>query len=332
LGAAILLSANISPVWSLASRTVTIGICVRNCEEFIEEAIQSIVEQDYPHSLMELIFVDGNSTDETLSIVKRLTANIGIRAKILSDSGGGLGVARNMVVFNAIGDFILWVDGDMVLSRDYVTKLVEFIEKNPKVGIAKGMQSLNCGDDIVGSLEGYARVLGHMVNYRSMKGKLKSLGTSGCIYRIKPLREIGGFDCDMRGYGEDQDIEIRMRSRGWELDTVAVEYQDYERHGVKWKQLWRRYWLRGYYSHCLFSKHPGMLKHSRMSPPAAFFLGAVQSLKLYKLTLRKKVFILPLHYFFKMTGWYLGYVHSHLNSYEPSNNFYFGKSCHPGRN
>jgi cellulose synthase/poly-beta-1,6-N-acetylglucosamine synthase-like glycosyltransferase len=37
---------------------VTIGVCVRNCEDYIEDAIRSILDQDFPHELMEVIFVD----------------------------------------------------------------------------------------------------------------------------------------------------------------------------------------------------------------------------------------------------------------------------------
>jgi len=37
---------------------VTIGVCVRDCEDFIGEATDSIVNQDFPHDLIEVIFVD----------------------------------------------------------------------------------------------------------------------------------------------------------------------------------------------------------------------------------------------------------------------------------
>ena len=47
---------------------VTVGMCVKNCAATIKEAIESVLNQDFPHELMELIIVDGNSEDETLSI------------------------------------------------------------------------------------------------------------------------------------------------------------------------------------------------------------------------------------------------------------------------
>ena len=46
---------------------VTIGVCARNCETTIGEAVESIIMQDYPHELIEVIFVDDGSTDGTPS-------------------------------------------------------------------------------------------------------------------------------------------------------------------------------------------------------------------------------------------------------------------------
>jgi len=117
---------------------VTVGVCVRNCEGFVEEVIESIMNQDFPHELMEVIFVDDGSEDETLSIIKGHIPKMDMKVKVFHHEWKGLGYSRNVVVDNATGDFILWVDGDMVLSRDFVSGLVRFMEQNAKVGIAKG--------------------------------------------------------------------------------------------------------------------------------------------------------------------------------------------------
>jgi GT2 family glycosyltransferase len=156
-----------------------------------------------------------------------------------------------------------------------------------------------------------------MVNYRSKKARLKSLGTGGAIYRVEVLKKVGQFDERLKGYGEDADIEKRIRSAGWFLDTVDATFLDYERHGLTWNSLWRRYWLRGYYTHYFLYKNRGMIKHYLMFPPAAFFSGVLHAFQLYKLTFKKAVFLLPFQYFFKMTAWYVGYMRGHFNSYRP---------------
>jgi glycosyltransferase involved in cell wall biosynthesis len=296
---------------------VTIGICVRNCEDYIKEAIDSIRNQDFPHELMELIFVDDGSEDNTLSVIQECVSNMDIPNEVLHTSWKGLGHARNMVVTNAKGDFILWVDGDMVISRDFMRKLVEFMEQHPKVGIAKGEQALEPGGNLLATLEGYSRSAGRMIDYQSEKARFKALGTGGCIYRIEVISKAGGFDEKLRGYGEDSDIEIRIRATGWSLATTNARFLDYERHGLTWKSLWSRYWLRGYYTHYFLHKNRGLLKHYRMFPPAAFLSGLLQAHKLFKLTYQKAVFALPFQHVFKMIGWYSGYIRSHLDSYEP---------------
>jgi len=296
---------------------VTIGVCVRNCEDYIKEAIESILNQDFPHELMQLIFVDDGSEDETLSIIQDYVSRIDVPAKVFHTSWKGLGHARNMVVANAEGNYILWVDGDMALSKDFVRKLVRFMEKHPEAGIVKGKQALEPGSNLLATLEAYSRAAGRMVDYQSEKGRSKSLGTGGAIYQIEAIRQVGGFDENLRAYNEDWDIEIKVRGAGWTLLTTNAKFLDYERHGLTWKNLWSRYWLRGYYTHYFLHKNRGLIKHYRMFPPAAFLSGLLHAFNLYKLTRCKAIFLLPFQHVFKMAAWYFGFIRSHLNFYEP---------------
>jgi glycosyltransferase involved in cell wall biosynthesis len=73
---------------------VTIGVCVKNKEKTIKEAVDSIISQKYPAELMQLIVVDGCSKDKTMSIVAATTAKTKVRVETYSDQGRGLGVAR----------------------------------------------------------------------------------------------------------------------------------------------------------------------------------------------------------------------------------------------
>jgi len=297
---------------------VTIGICVRNCEQYIEEAINSIVAQNIPHKLLEIVIVDDGSEDNTLTVVKKRVSGINIPTKIFQTSWKGIGHARNIVIANARGNFILWVDGDMVLSKDFIKKLLEFMDQNPRVGIAKGKQALMPGSNILATLESYSRAAGRMVDYTSDKCRFKALGTGGAIYRRQIFEQIGGFDENLRGYNEDWDFENRAKAAGWQLSTVDAYFLDYERLGLTWKSLWTRYWTRGYHTHYFLHKNSGMIKHYRMFPPAAILSGLISSLKLYRLTQKKIVFALPFQSFFKMIAWYAGFVRSHLDSYAPT--------------
>jgi glycosyltransferase involved in cell wall biosynthesis len=296
---------------------VTIGVCVRNCEGSIKDAIDSIMTQDFHHDRIKVVFVDDGSEDRTLSIIRDCVHKMDMAAVVFHTPWKGLGNARNLVVANAEGDYILWVDGDMMLSRDFLRKLVEFMEKNSKAGIVKGRQALLPGCNLLATLEGYSRAYGRMVDYQSQKGRFKAVGTGGALYRIGAVRQVGGFDDNLKGYNEDWDVELRLRQAGWSFHTVNVTFYDYERYGLTWKSLWRRYWLRGYFTHYFLHKNRGMIKHYRMFPPAAFLSGLVSSLKLFKLTRQKAVFLLAFQSTFKMTAWYIGFIGSHLDSYAP---------------
>ncbi len=290
---------------------VSIGMCVRNAETTVKQAIESVINQDFPRKLMELVVVDGYSKDGTLSVVKDCLAEKNIQTKIFRENEG-LGRARQIAVDNADGDYIVWVDGDMVLSRDFVSKQVNFMEQNPKVGIAKGRYELAPGPNLLATLEIYSRSAAKLVDYSGETTYLKSLGASGCIYRVKAIKQAGGFDQEIIGYGEDWDAERRTRMAGWKLSTTQARYRDYERFGLTWNELWHRYRRRGHDLHDVFQKHA--IKLHRMLPPAAFLSGLFSSSRLYKSIRRKVVFLLPFQHTLKMVAWWFGFVRRHLDS------------------
>ena len=297
---------------------VTVGMCVRNCDSTLGEAMESVMGLDFPRELMEIIIVDDGSKDSTPLLIKEYSSKIGMRVKVFSQRWRGLGYSRNVVAKNAEGRYILWVDGDMILSRDFLGKLFEYMEMHPRVAIAKGKQALQQGSNLLATLEGFSRAASRMVDYGSQKTRAKALGTGGAIYRLEAIRQAGWFDEKLRGYGEDLDIEIRIRSAGWKLATIDTEFLDYERCRLAWKSLWGRYQLRGYYTHYFLHKHGNLLKHYKMFPPAAFLTGLIQAKVLFKLTRIRGVFLMPLQQTFKMTAWYFGFAQSHLKGYQPA--------------
>src|SRR3990172_2362785 len=112
---------------------ISIGICARNCENTLGNALNSIINQDFPHEKMQLIFVDDGSNDRTLQIMNFYLKKIDISTKVFQTEWKGLGPVRNMIANNADGNYILWVDADEILSSSYVRRQIEYMEKNPKV-------------------------------------------------------------------------------------------------------------------------------------------------------------------------------------------------------
>jgi len=286
---------------------VTIGLCVRNAENTVKDAIRSILRQGYSHTLMEIIIVDGNSKDKTLEIIKNELKNSDVESRIFTENKG-LGYARELVVKNAKGKYIVWVDSDMILPKDFVKKQVEFMENNLNVGIAKGKYAFIEENSLVANLENAAFLVAF---HGKNGGDPFPLGTSGCIYRIKAIRQAGGFDENICGVGEDMDAEYRVRAMGWRLRLSPAIF--YEKRRRTWRSLWNEYFWHGKGAANLYRKNKGTLLYSPKVFPLALIINIfLKTLKAYKMLVRKEVLLLPFHYAFKRLAWSIGFIKGRL--------------------
>jgi len=282
--------------------TVTVGLCVRNCEDFIKEAIDSIIDQDFAHELMDLIIVDGNSEDKTLSILKQNLEKTSLKHKIFWENKG-LGRARQIVVDNASGDYIIWVDGDMILPKNHIRKQVEFMDKNSQVGIAIARHGQIDGENIVAVLE---NILFRVYDSKSELADSRLPGTGGSVYRVKAIRQVGGFDDEIKGAGEDLDAAFRIKEGGWLLKQGSALY--YERRAQTWEGVWRKWFGYGFGLYDLYCKNRGVFSLFRMNPLAGVINGFLRIADAYKLIRRKYVILLPFHFAFEMTAWCIGFT------------------------
>lgn len=284
---------------------VTIGVCVKNGERTICDVVDSIIIQDFPHKFIEIIFVDDGSEDNTLSIMNNYVNKIDIKTKVFHHEWKGLGESRNVVVRNAKGEYILWVDGDMILPSEYVRKQVDFMNKNPDVGIAKARYRSCSEGSLVGFLEDAAFIA---VDFQQ-GGRITSrtVGTGGFIYRISAIRDIGGFDDRITGAGEDTDAEYRIRESGL-LVYLGTPTFFYERHRRTWGSLWKEYFWHGYGIYSVYHKNKVSISLLKMVPFAGFFAGLWYSTIAYKFMHQKRLFIMPIQYIFKRTAWLIGFI------------------------
>lgn len=289
---------------------VTIGVCVKNCESTILETVKSIVAQDYPHELVEVLVVDGCSSDRTVQIIKEVLSNSDIKSQIFFENKG-LGFARQIVVDNAKGKYIVWVDGDMILPRDFIRKQVEFMEKNPGVAIGRAMYGIWPELGSVAYLENIPFVV---ESFRSKKAvPIGICGTEGAIYKLDAIRQVGGFDINIKGAGEDIELAQRILASGWAAQVIPTFF--YELCKESWKDLWNQYawWGRG--GHYLFHKNRDITMPLKMSPLGGFIAGILRFPFAYKLTGRKLLFLLPFHYAFKRLAFCYGFTKAHLEGY-----------------
>ncbi len=107
---------------------VTVITTVRNCEKYIAESMESILQQS--HKEIEYIVVDDGSTDRTQNIVNEFLGDS--RLKVISfDTNIGRIASLNTALSEAAGKYIAIHDADDISLPERIEKQVEFLEKNP---------------------------------------------------------------------------------------------------------------------------------------------------------------------------------------------------------
>jgi len=101
---------------------------VRNEEEYIRASLQSLVEQNYPASELDIIVVDGRSSDRTREIIGEIgERNPQIRC--LDNPAGIVPTAMNIGIRAARGEVIIRADGHNMYPRDYAANCVKYLEE-----------------------------------------------------------------------------------------------------------------------------------------------------------------------------------------------------------
>ena len=104
-------------------KKVSIIVACRNEEEFIGRCLESLMSQDYSQELIEIIVVDGMSTDRTLEIVNRLKKKRP-DMKVLMNPKGYKYPGLNQALRQEVGDCIVVADAHCVYPRDYISRSV----------------------------------------------------------------------------------------------------------------------------------------------------------------------------------------------------------------
>lgn len=104
---------------------VSVIIPTYNCEKFLNDSIGSLLNQTA--SDFEIIVVDNKSTDNTVNVVKDFIAKDSRISIIELNENLKQGIARNIGVEHAKGDYIMFLDGDDKAAPDFVEKMYDKI-------------------------------------------------------------------------------------------------------------------------------------------------------------------------------------------------------------
>lgn len=102
---------------------VSIIIPVYNKEEYISKCMESVLAQTY--ETLEIVVINDGSTDRSSQLIMDFIKK-DKRIKFFSQVNAGVGVARNKGILNATGKYILFLDADDILSKNYVENLMKY--------------------------------------------------------------------------------------------------------------------------------------------------------------------------------------------------------------
>ena len=279
---------------------VSIVVVCLNEEAVISKCIDSLLSQTHKARPFEIIVVDGDSTDKTLSIAKTYSSRYPILS-VFVEHKKGTAAARNRGIAEAQFELIAFIDADCVAPPRWLDILAssytEQKKLNPNV-VAVGGRNVAPPDasnfvrGIEISLDSY---IGSFTSAQGRqyqtKRRLKSVATLNSLYDKSRLLEIGLFDNTLGSEGEDADLNFRLRQHGYELVFIpeSVVYH-YLRSSPK---LWFKNMFRyGKARARLLKRHKGMRISQYALPP--IFGICMAALVLSPLS---SIFFIPLCYF-----------------------------------
>jgi glycosyltransferase involved in cell wall biosynthesis len=116
---------------------VSVVIPSVNRKNHLENCLRSLVGVDYPQSKLEIIVVDGGSSDGTIAMVKTDFENV----KLLVEQKHNISYARNIGGNAAYGEIIAFTDDDCIVDKEWVRSIVHAFH-NENVSAAGGSVNL----------------------------------------------------------------------------------------------------------------------------------------------------------------------------------------------
>jgi glucosyl-dolichyl phosphate glucuronosyltransferase len=203
---------------------ISVVICTYNRERFLLKAFKSIVNQKYDKSLYEIILVNNNSTDNTEQISLNFKkSNPNINFKYFVEEQQGLSYARNRGIKESSGDIITFIDDDAHAEPHFLSKTVEYLDRNTEIAVVGGKIHLDYETEkpkwvthYLESLFGYY----DLGEKEKLFTKTKYPRGSNMSYRKTVFDKHGGFDVELGRKGnnlagnEEKEIFVRIYNNG----------------------------------------------------------------------------------------------------------------------
>ncbi len=212
--------------------SVSLIISTYNWPEALEMCLKSIAAQTHPPC--ELIIADDGSRAETIELVKRYKAILPMEVKHVwhEDTGFKLAEIRNKAIWVSKGDYIIQVDGDLILHPDFVKDHITLATPNRFISGSRILLSEGFSRKILqeGEIPDRTRMLIYGDNRLNglripfLTSLLASRYKMAQPYYVKgcnmsfwrsDLIAVDGYEASIRGWGkEDSEIAARLINKG----------------------------------------------------------------------------------------------------------------------
>lgn len=187
---------------------ISVVCIVRNGEAYLEAALRSVFASTHP--VMEVLVVDGGSTDRTAEIAA------GMGARVLPQRSTGIADAYNEGIAAARGDCVAFISHDDLWDRTKLEKQVAFLTRNP--------EALVCLCHVRHVLEGSVTPPGFRAEL--LDRPVPGLIMEALLARRRAFDLVGPFEAAYP-IGNDTDWFARARSLGLDLavlpDTLVTK-------------------------------------------------------------------------------------------------------------
>lgn len=205
-----------------------------NAEKLLPECLKSLVDQTIPRQEYEIVVVDDGSTDGTARVAASFP---GVR--VVSQKNQGPAAARNLGAKEARAEIVLFTDSDCVPQRDWVERMLEPFDADPKLAGDKGRY-------LTRQKELAARFVQaeYQDKYRLLEKhrEIDFIDTYSAGFRRETFLRYGGYDTNFPvACAEDVELSFRMSNGGERMVYVpgAVVYHHHP-------DRWRAYFLKKY--------------------------------------------------------------------------------------
>jgi len=257
---------------------VSIIIPCRNEEKFISKCLDSILNQDYPKEKLEILVVDGRSSDKTRKIIKKYQERYDL-IKLLDNPGKVTPEAMNIGVKESNGEVIIFVNSHSILDKKFLKWNIYYLEKIKDIDAVGGkLQAITESDDIfVKAITFVSDSIFGSGGIRYRKKKKEGLVKDTlpyCVYRREVFSKIGLIDEELLR-GQDAEFNLRLIKEGGRI-YFTPKIKSYLHTRPSLLKLWKQQFQYGYFKVKIAQKL-GIGLVFRQHIPAIFVFSSILS-------------------------------------------------------